>query len=96
MIGKGNCCDNAAFETFFKAVKTKLIWRRSRETRRQAETTFGHSFGPMAVMTAPKALSLVALARQLYMAWSSKGTLHRSGAQIIALPNDYVKFISLK
>ena len=38
MSGKGNCYDNAAIETFFKAIKAELIWRRSWETRRQAET----------------------------------------------------------
>ena len=37
MSGKGNCYDNAAVETFFKTIKAKLIWRRSWETRRQAE-----------------------------------------------------------
>jgi transposase InsO family protein len=29
--------DNAAIETFFKTIKAELIWRRSWETRRQAE-----------------------------------------------------------
>ena len=38
MSGKGNCYDNAAFETFFKTIKAELIWRRTWETRRQAET----------------------------------------------------------
>ena len=38
MSGKGNCYDNAAVETFFKTIKAELIWRRSRETRRQAGT----------------------------------------------------------
>ena len=38
MSGKGNCYDNAAIETFFKTIKAELIWRRSWETRRQAET----------------------------------------------------------
>jgi transposase InsO family protein len=37
MSGKGNCCDNAAVETFFKTIKAKLIWRRSWDRRRQAE-----------------------------------------------------------
>lgn len=37
MSGKGNCYDNAAVETFFKSIKAELIWRRSWETRRQAE-----------------------------------------------------------
>lgn len=50
MSGKGNCYDNTAVETFFKTIKAKLIWRRMWETRRQAETAFGHSFGPIAVM----------------------------------------------
>ena len=36
--GKGNCYDNAAVETFFKTIKAELIWRRTWETRRQAET----------------------------------------------------------
>tara|TARA_R110002073_G_scaffold81176_1_gene195012 strand:+ start:1516 stop:1650 length:135 start_codon:yes stop_codon:yes gene_type:complete len=35
--GKGNCYDNAAVERFFKTIKAELIWRRSRETQRQAE-----------------------------------------------------------
>ncbi len=38
MSGKGNYCENAAVETFFKTVKAELIWRQSWETRRQAET----------------------------------------------------------
>ena len=52
MSGKGNCYDNAAILrrenspldcflillTFFKTIKAELIWRRSWETRRQAET----------------------------------------------------------
>ena len=38
MSGKGNCYDNAAVETFFKTIKAELIWRRSWDTRRQAET----------------------------------------------------------
>lgn len=50
MSGKGNGHDRAAVETFFKTIKAKLIWRRTWQTRRQAETAFGRSFGPMAVM----------------------------------------------
>ncbi|MBL4929443.1 IS3 family transposase [Fuscibacter oryzae] len=38
MSGKGNCYVNAAAETFFKTIKAELIWRRTWETRRQAET----------------------------------------------------------
>ena len=50
MSGTGNCYDRAmgaiatspmaraAVETFFKTIKAELIWRRSWETRRQAET----------------------------------------------------------
>ena len=46
MSGKGNCYDNAAVETFFKTIKAELIWRRSWETRRQAETAiFQHING---------------------------------------------------
>jgi hypothetical protein len=39
MSGKGNCYDNAMVETFFKTIKAELVWRRTWETRRQAETT---------------------------------------------------------
>ena len=52
MSGKGNCYDNAAvlcrengplgcfliLLTYFITIKAELIWRRSWETRRQAET----------------------------------------------------------
>ena len=37
MNGKGNCCDNAIVETFFKTIKAELVWRKTRETRHQAE-----------------------------------------------------------
>ena len=37
MSGEGNCYDNAAVETFFKTIKAELIWRRSWNTRWQAE-----------------------------------------------------------
>jgi len=37
MSGKGNCYDAAAVKTFFRTIKAQLIWRRSWETRRQAE-----------------------------------------------------------
>ena len=39
MSGKGNCYDNSAVETFFKTIKAELIWRRSWQTRREAELT---------------------------------------------------------
>ena len=56
MSGKGNCYDNAAvlrrenspldcsliLLTFFKTIKAELIWRRSWQTRRQAETAIFH------------------------------------------------------
>ena len=52
MRGKGNCYDNAAvlrrenslldcfliLLTFFRTIKAELIWRRTWETRRQAQT----------------------------------------------------------
>ncbi len=38
MGGKGNCYDNSAVESFFKTIKAELIWLRTWETRRQAET----------------------------------------------------------
>ena len=36
MSGKGNCYDNAMVETFFKTIKTELIWKTSFQTRDQA------------------------------------------------------------
>ena len=39
MSGKGNCYDNAVVETFYKTIKAELVWRRTWETRRLAETT---------------------------------------------------------
>jgi transposase InsO family protein len=37
MSGKGNCYDNATVETFFKAIKAEMIWRRLWPTRRSAK-----------------------------------------------------------
>jgi putative transposase len=37
MSGKGNCYDNAVVETFFKTIKSELIWSVAWQTRRQAE-----------------------------------------------------------
>ena len=36
--GDHSKAQNAAVETFFKTIKAELIWRRTWETRRQAET----------------------------------------------------------
>jgi transposase InsO family protein len=37
MSGKGNCYDTAAVETFFKTLKSELIWRNTWATRRQVQ-----------------------------------------------------------
>ena len=37
MSGKGNCYDTAAVETFFKTLKSELIWRNTCATRRQVQ-----------------------------------------------------------
>jgi putative transposase len=37
MSGKGNCYDNATVETFFKTIKSELIWRTVFMSRNQAE-----------------------------------------------------------
>lgn len=37
MSGKGNCYDNAVVETFFKTIKSELLWQRAWPTRRDAE-----------------------------------------------------------
>jgi len=40
--GKGNCYDNAVVETFFKTIKSELVWRTIFQTRRQAETEISY------------------------------------------------------
>lgn len=45
MSGKGNCYDNSAVETFFKTIKAELIWRRSWQTRREAQVAIFASHG---------------------------------------------------
>jgi transposase InsO family protein len=37
MSGKGNCFDNAMVETFFKTLKSELVWRTVFQTRCEAE-----------------------------------------------------------
>jgi putative transposase len=37
MSGKGNCYDNAMVETFFKTLKSELVWRTVFQTRSEAE-----------------------------------------------------------
>lgn len=37
MNGKGNCWDNAVAESFFKSLKTELIYHQKYETRKEAE-----------------------------------------------------------
>jgi putative transposase len=37
MSGKGNCYDNAMVETFFKTLKSELVWRTIFYTRIEAE-----------------------------------------------------------
>lgn len=37
MSGKGNCYDNAMVETFFKILKSELVWRATYQARKQAE-----------------------------------------------------------
>ena len=41
MSGTGNCFDNAALETFFKTLKTELVWRTVFQTRAEAKDAIG-------------------------------------------------------
>jgi transposase InsO family protein len=61
--------------TFFKTIKAALIWRRSWETRRQAETAFGHSFEPMAVMPSPQYINGFYNPRRRHSALGGKSPL---------------------
>jgi transposase InsO family protein len=40
MSDKGNCFDKSAVETFFRTIKAALIWRKSWQSRRDAEVAF--------------------------------------------------------
>jgi putative transposase len=39
--GKGNCFDNAVVETFFKTLKSELVWRTVFQTRAEAKDAIG-------------------------------------------------------
>jgi putative transposase len=39
--GKGNCFDNAVVETFFKSLKSELVWRTVFQTRAEAKQALG-------------------------------------------------------
>src|SRR3954454_23540611 len=41
MSGKGNCHDNARVETFFKTLKSEIVWRTVFYTRQQADRAIG-------------------------------------------------------
>lgn len=41
MSGKGNCFDNAVVETFFKTLKSELVWRTVFQTRAEAKKAIG-------------------------------------------------------
>jgi len=42
MSGKGNCFDNAMVETFFKTLKSELVWRTAFQTRAEATVALAH------------------------------------------------------
>lgn len=42
MSGRGNCYDNAMVETFFKTLKSELVWKRVFHTRDQATNAIAH------------------------------------------------------
>lgn len=50
MSGKGNAYDNAMVESFFKTLKTELIWRTRFDTRNQAASAIAryidHFYNP--------------------------------------------------
>ena len=41
MSGKGNCYDNAPVESFFKSLKSELVWRTVFQSRHQATAAIG-------------------------------------------------------
>lgn len=42
MSGKGNCYDNAMVETFFKTLKSELVWKTTFMTRQHAADAIAH------------------------------------------------------
>ena len=64
MSGKGNCYDNAMVETFFKTLKSELVWRTVFYTRHQADQAIGRYIdgstipsGAIPLSTSPARLS---------------------------------------
>jgi transposase InsO family protein len=41
MSGTGNCYDNSVVETFFKTLKSELVWRTVFQTRAEAKAAIG-------------------------------------------------------
>jgi putative transposase len=41
MSGKGNCYDNSVVETFFKTLKSEMVWRTVFQTRAEAKEAIG-------------------------------------------------------
>lgn len=41
MSGNGNCFDNAIVETFFKTLKSELVWRTVFQSRAEATIAIG-------------------------------------------------------
>ncbi len=41
MSATGSCDDNSMVETFFKSLKSELVWRTIFETRQEAEQAIG-------------------------------------------------------
>jgi transposase InsO family protein len=42
MSGRGNCYNNAVVETFFKTLKSELVWRTVFQSRAEANDAIGH------------------------------------------------------
>ena len=45
MSGRGNCYDNSMVETFFKTIKSELIWPVAWQSRQQAENAVTRYIG---------------------------------------------------
>jgi putative transposase len=41
MSGKGNCYDNSVVETFFKTLRSEMVWRTVFQTRAEAKEAIG-------------------------------------------------------
>ena len=64
MSGKANCFDNAMVETFFKTLKSELVWRTVFQTRAEAAAAIDSFYNPVQRHSALNFISPLQFERQ--------------------------------